>query len=137
MTRTAHRPTEAQLVLVILADQLSALRGQIADAQALDCLHQCSEQLHAAAAGAEPLSAVMEVADTLDKLAFRQAQCLDLRGQTVDCVILALNALAQQVFEGEAEFSRQTLAALYVSNSQRDAHDATLGRLSGDVDDEA
>ena len=137
--------TEAgdHLVCAVLAAQVAELRGRIDTGATVELLWQTSdvlsrlsrlvlefakrcsdsdpnlnEECHAAVA------AEIDIRRSLESLAFAQAQRNDFTCQTVDCVVTALGRLATTDGPVGARLSPDDLAALYVSEEQRQVHDA-------------
>ena len=67
---------------------------------------------------------------SLESLAFTQAQRNDFTCQTVDCVVTALERLAVADVPVGARLSPDDLAALYVSEDQRQVHDAATRQFA-------
>ena len=143
--------TEANdsLVCAVLAAQVAELRGRIDTGATVELLwrtsdmlsrlsglvlelakrchtsdHELNEQCNAAVA------AEVEINRSLESLAFEQAQRNDFTCQTVDCVVTALERLAVTDVPVGARLSPNDLAALYVSEDQRQVHDAVTRKFA-------
>jgi len=128
------------LVCAVLAAQVAELRGRIDTGAAVELLWQTSDVLSQlsglvvelakrchksdgdlSAQCNTAVAAEIDIRRSLESLAFAQAQRNDFTCQTVDCVVTALGRLATS--DG-ARLSPDDLAALYVSEEQRQVHDA-------------
>jgi len=143
MKPTAHE----RLVCAILAEQVAGLRSRMDLMPAFDLLWRTTALLAwlsgllaeltpppaaSPALERERSEAIAEIArlrQGLDELAFAQAQRHDFARQIADCVITSLTRLA-----GDARFSSGDLAALYVSDEQRQLHDNVIRRLSEEAE---
>jgi hypothetical protein len=144
-----HSEAGEHLVCAVLAAQVAALRDRIDTGAMVELLWQTSDALSqlsglvaklaqrcsfsddglkkqcAAAVAAEG-----EIRRSLESLAFQQAQRNDFTCQTVDCVVSALERLADIGAPVGNRLSVNDLAALYVSEDQRDVHDATTRQFA-------
>jgi hypothetical protein len=137
--------TEASehLVCAVLAAQVAELRGRIDTGATVDLLWRTADVLSQLSGLVRKLAqrccesdlelnaqcniAVMsevEISRSLEHLAFEQAQRNDFTCQTVDCVVTALERLAITDAPIGARLSPNELAALYVSERQREVHEA-------------
>jgi hypothetical protein len=132
-----------QLIYAILSAQVSALRDHVDScvpihllwnvtdtlAQLSDLVRELSQQRSATDPDPRCAAALVEVAEIsrqLEEQAFRQAQQQDLIRQMADCVTTALKRLSQGVSPVNSRLSPRDLAGLYVSEFQREAHDAVI-----------
>ena len=76
------------------------------------------------------VAAAAEIGSKLDGLAHLQAQRQDLDRQMADCVAIALKRLAASPVAIGARLSPGDLAALYVSEDQRQVHEAIISKVS-------
>ena len=132
-----------RLVCAILAAQAAEVRDRIDSGEAVDVFWRSSDLLAQmsgllvellgrlpAADGelgercAAAVSAGAEVGRSLDDLAFAQAQRQDFSRQMAECVVTALDRLAEADVPAEARLSLADLAALYVCEDQRRVHAA-------------
>jgi|GEM_PF-1711746 hypothetical protein len=108
-------------------DALTLLSGLVVEL--LRCrsapVPELSEQCTAAVA------AGVEIRQSLDTLAFMQAQKQDFARQMVDCIVTAMERLAPGDAGVGARLSPHDLASLYVSEDQRTIHDAVVRRFNG------
>jgi hypothetical protein len=113
------RMTDVMASLSALVVELSQRAGT-ADPQTIDpqLAKQCRDGIFAAA----------EIGHAVDDLTFVQAQHQDFVRQLADCLVKALDRLS----EGGTHLSEAELAALYVSEEQRQVHAAVTGRLETD-----
>jgi hypothetical protein len=143
---------DERVVCAILAEQVAALRERMDATNAFDLLWRTSALLswlsgllgdmsaHADHAShpnpvlererAEAITEIAEIRRALDDLAFLQAQRQDFAKQIADCVATALERMAVAQMPAGMSFSSTDLAALYVSDDQRQLHDTVLRRLS-------
>jgi hypothetical protein len=143
--------TEASehLVCAVLAAQVAELRGRIDSGATVELLWQTSDVLSrlsnlvlefAKRCGASDpnlneecnaaVAAEAEISRSVESLAFTQAQRNDFTCQTVDCVVTALERLAVTDVSAGARLSPNDLAALYVSEEQRQVHDAATRQFA-------
>jgi hypothetical protein len=145
-----EEPNE-RLVCAILAEQVAALRDRMDTSTTFDLLWRTTALLswlsgllsdvsrHAGEhmtpvlerERAEALTEVGEIRRALDELAFVHAQRHDFVHQIADCVVVALERMAIAQMPAGTHFSSDDLAALYVSEDQRQLHNAVLRRLNG------
>ncbi len=137
-----------RLVCAVLAAQVAAIRDHVeADAtvdllwRIADNLARLSSLVHELAKRhpvpdpgldqqcAAAVAAETEVSQTLDALAFQQAQRHDLARQKADCVVTALERLATINASPGSRLSPHDLAAMYISDEQHDVHDAVVSRF--------
>ena len=76
------------------------------------------------------VAAGSEVSQSLDALAFEQAQRHDLARQKADCVVAALQRLAATDAPQGSRLSQQELAAMYISDEQHAVHRAVARRFN-------
>jgi hypothetical protein len=154
MTETAmhHNGASEHLVCAVLAAQVAALRGRIDTGTTVELLWQTSDMLsqlsglvtklvQRCSASDDGLNAQCDAAvaaegeinRSLESLAFQQAQRNDFTCQTVDCVVSALERLADTSAPIGSRLSAGDLAALYVSEDQRDVHDAAIRQFAIDA----
>jgi len=131
------------LVCAVLAAQVAELRGRIDTGATVELLwrttdvlsqlsglvvelarrcHESDQALSEQCSTA--VEAEAEISRSLESLAFEQAQRNDFTCQAVDCVVTALERLAVTDGPVGARLSPNDLAALYVSEEQRQVHDA-------------
>jgi hypothetical protein len=143
--------TEASenLVCAVLAAQVAELRGRIDTGATVELLWQTSDVLSRLSglvlefakrcSDSDPnlneecnaaVAAEAEISRSLESLAFTQAQRNDFTCQTVDCVVTALERLAVTDVPVGARLSPNDLAALYVSEDQRQVHDAATRQFA-------
>jgi hypothetical protein len=143
--------TEAgeHLVCAVLAAQVAELRGRIDSGATVELLWQTSDVLSRLSnlvlefakrcSDSDPnlneecnaaVAAEAEISRSLESLAFAQAQRNDFTCQTVDCVVTALERLAVTDVGAGARLSANDLAALYVSEDQRQVHDAATRQFA-------
>jgi hypothetical protein len=153
MMQSTAEVSERQ-VCAILAAQVAALRDQPEAGASVELLWQTSDVLSrlsnlvnellqrpGADAGlaeqcAAALAAEAELRRTLDGLAFQQAQRQDLARQVADCVVTALHRLAAVDEPITARFGPRQLSALYVSEHQREVHEAVVRELGSETSPE-
>jgi hypothetical protein len=115
------------------ADVLTRLSGLVAELARRNPVADPELEGQCAAA----IAAEAEISRALDSMAFRQAQTQDAARQMADCVVVALERLAaSNVADGatsEAKLSYRDLAALYVSDDQREVHDAVIRQFGADA----
>lgn len=146
---------DERVVCAILAEQVAALRERMDATNAFDLLWRTSALLswlsgllgdmsahadhadHAthpnpvlARERTEAITEIAEIRRALDDLAFLQAQRQDFAKQIADCVVTALERMAVAQMPAGMSFSSTDLAALYVSDDQRQLHETVLRRLS-------
>jgi hypothetical protein len=142
---------EERLVCAVLAAQAAALRDRIESGSTVEMLWNASDVVgglvklireQASALPLDPvlaaqcettLSMVLGVSDTLNDLAFAQAQRVDFDRQMADCVVTALERLALADAPRGARLPIDELAALYVSEEQRRVHGEVASRFVADV----
>ena len=131
------------LVCAVLAAQVAELRGRIDTGATVELLWQTSDVMSRLSSLVVELAkrchtsdgdlsaqcntavaAEIDIRRSLESLAFAQAQRNDFTCQTVDCVVTALGRLATTDGPVGARLSPDDLAALYVSEEQRQVHDA-------------
>ena len=141
--------TEAgeHLVCAVLAAQVAELRGRIDTGATVELLWRTSDilsrlsglVLEFAKRCSDPelneqcntaIAAEVEISRSLESLAFEQAQRNDFTCQTVDCVVTALERLAVTDAPVGTRLSPSDLAALYVSEDQRNIHDAATRQFA-------
>ncbi|HEY4988001.1 MAG TPA: hypothetical protein VII39_15410 [Bradyrhizobium sp.] len=141
--------TEASdnLVCVLLAAQVAELRDRIDGGATVELLWRTSDVLSQLSGLVLALAkrcndselneqcdaavaAEAEISRSLESLAFEQAQRNDFTCQTVDCVVTALERLADTDGPTANRLSPDDLAALYVSEEQRKVHDAATRRFA-------
>jgi hypothetical protein len=143
--------TEANdnLVCAVLAAQVAELRGRIDTGATVELLWQTSDVLSRLSSlvlefakrcsDSDPnlneecnaaVAAEAEISRSLESLAFTQAQRNDFTCQTVDCVVTALERLAVADMTVGTRLSPNDLAALYVSEDQRQVHDAATRQFA-------
>jgi hypothetical protein len=138
-----------RLVCAVLAAQVAALRDRIGSGVAVDLLWRTTDLLsqlsglvaellrrHPADAVlgeqcATAIAAEVEVGASLEAFAFLQSQRDDFARQMADCVVTALERLAAVDGPASDRLSPHDLAALYVSDDQRDVHEVVFRRLAG------
>jgi len=144
-------PTDASenLVHAVLAAQVAELRNRVDSGAMVELLWRTSDVLaelsglvaelagrchHSNAELHSKCNAAVEVEvdlrQSLESLAFEQAQRNDFICQTVDCVVTALERLAAADVRESPRLSPNDLAALYVSEDQRKVHHAVVRRFS-------
>jgi hypothetical protein len=148
----ANAESSERLVCAILAAQVAELRDSIESVGVTDLLWRTTDILSQlsgllvgqanCAAGADgafdaqcaaAVAAESEISRLLDSLAFTLAQRQDRDRQMAECIVTALERLAQvEVFAG-ARISPDDLAALYVTEDQRSVHDAVTRRFPADT----
>jgi hypothetical protein len=148
-----HRTAESEhLVCAVLAAQVAALRDRIDTGAAVELLWQTSDVLSQLSGLVAKLAqrcspaddglneqcdaavaAESEISRSLESLAFQQAQRNDFTCQTVDCVVSALERLADTSAPVGSRLSASDLVALYVSEDQREVHDATTRQFAIDA----
>ena len=153
----AHAESSERLVCAILAAQVAALRDRIDDGVTVDLLWRTTDMLARLsgllvaqtqlvvggnsafeAACAAAVATEGEISRSLDLLAFTQAQNQDRDRQVAQCVVTALERLAQTDACEGARMSPDELAALYVTEDQRSLHNVVTCRFStGSVRDAA
>jgi hypothetical protein len=133
------------VVFAILAAQLVALRDRMAAGSAVDLMWRTADILSSLSGlvgellrqcpAPEPglsekcgtvLATGAEIGHELDGLACLLAQRQDLDRQMADCVATALRQFADRSGPMGARMSIEDLAALYVSDDQRQVHDAVM-----------
>jgi hypothetical protein len=143
--------TEASenLVCAVLAAQVAELRGRIDTGATVELLWQTSDVLSRLSglvlefakrcSDSDPnlneecnaaVAAEAEISRSLESLAFAQAQRNDFTCQTVDCVVTALERLAATDVPVGARLSPDDLTTLYVSEDQRQVHDAVTRQFA-------
>ena len=143
--------TEASenLVCAVLAAQVAELRGRIDTGAEVELLWRTSDVLsqlsslvvelakrchdsdrELSAQCSTAVAAEVEISRSLESLAFEQAQRNDFTCQTVDCVVTALERLAVTNVPVGARLSASDLAALYVSEDQRQVHEAATRQFA-------
>jgi len=143
--------TEASdhLVCAVLAAQVAELRGRIDTSATVELLWQTSDLLSRLSSlvleftkrcsDSDPslnekcnaaMAAEVEINRSLESLAFAQAQRNDFTCQTVDCVVTALERLAVTDAAVGCRLSPSDLVALYVSEEQRQVHEAATRQFS-------
>ncbi len=146
MAETAE--ANERLVCAILAEQVATLRDRMDATAAFDLLWRTSALLswlsgllsdtanHSAHANPvlerereEAITEITEIRHALDNLAFLQAQRQDFAKQIADCVVIALERMAVAEMPAGTSFSSTDLAALYVSDDQRQLHDTVIRRM--------
>jgi xanthine/CO dehydrogenase XdhC/CoxF family maturation factor len=119
---------DSRLIHAILAAQIAALRERIASPEVTERLMGCTEVVALLAWQVSPDSAAATTAaaleTALDELVFYHAQHQDLARQTADLVAHALNILATAGADQPPALSLSGLSALYVSEDQRQLHEA-------------
>ena len=137
------------LVCAVLAAQVGELRGRIDTGATVELLWQTTDvlsqlsglvaELAKRCSDSDPnlneecnaaVAAEAEITRSLENLAFTQAQRNDFTCQTVDCVVTALERLAATDAPVGARLSPNDLAALYVSEDQRQVHDAATRQFA-------
>jgi hypothetical protein len=142
--------TEAseQMVCAVLAAQVAVLRERIDTGATVELLWRASDVLSqmsrlvlelAKRSGDSDadlrercdmtIAAEADVSRLLESLAFEQAQRNDFTCQTVDCVVTALERLAVPALPAGVRLSPGDLAALYVSEDQRQVHEAATRKF--------
>jgi parvulin-like peptidyl-prolyl isomerase len=133
--------TSERMACAVLAAQVAALRDRIDAGPTVSLLWQTSDLLARMAGLVEQLASDhpdlppalgddcasvlvsgLEMIQSIDGLAFQQAQRNDFTCQTVDTVVIALGRLAAMAGPFGPRLSADDLAALYVSEEQRDVH---------------
>jgi hypothetical protein len=141
--------TSENLVCAVLAAQVAELRGRIDTGAAIELLWQTSDMLSRLSGLVQELgkrcgdsdrelneqcntaiAAEVEISRSLENLAFKQAQRNDFTCQTVDCVVTALERMAATDVPAGARLSADDLAALYVSEDQRQVHDTATRQFA-------
>jgi hypothetical protein len=143
--------TEAgeHLVCAVLAAQVAELRGRIDSGATVELLWRTSDMLSRLSGLVlefakrcsdsdqelneqcnTAVAAEVEISQSLESLAFEQAQRNDFTCQTVDCVVTALERLAATDVPVGKRLSPDGLAALYVSEEQRKVHDVATRRFT-------
>lgn len=134
-------------VCSVLAAQVAELRDRIDGGAAIELLWRTSDVLsqlsglvlelakrcHDSELNAQCNAAVAaeaEISRSIESLAFEQAQRNDFTCQTVDCVVTALERLAGADGPAGNGLSLDDLAALYVSEEQRNVHDAATRQFA-------
>jgi hypothetical protein len=146
--------TEASehLVCAVLAAQVAALRDRIDTGATVELLWQTSDMLSRLSGLVAELAqrcppsddglneqcdaavvAEAQINRSLESLAFLQAQRNDFTCQTVDCVVSALERLADTSAPVGSRLSAGDLVALYVSEDQREVHDAAARQFEMDT----
>jgi hypothetical protein len=144
-----HTEASEHLVCAVLAAQVAALRDRIDTGATVELLWQTSDLLSQLSGLVTKLArrcsphddglneqcdaavaAESEISRSLESLAFQQAQRNDFTCQTVDCVVSALNRLADPRAPVGSRLSAGDLAAFYVSEDQRDVHDAAIRQFA-------
>ncbi len=139
-----------RLVCAVLAAQVVAIRDHVQVQQTpellwriADALSQLSsvvDELATRHRGADPalnerraaaVAASTDVSQSLDALAFEQAQRHDLIRQKADCVVTAMQRLAVTEAPQGGRLSLRELAAMYVSDEQRDVHRTVVQQFGG------
>lgn len=139
-----------KLVCAILAEQVANLRDRMDASEAFDLLWRTSALLSWLAGllgdidrqtrhanpvlereRNEAVAEITTIRHQLDNLAFVQAQRQDFTRQIADCVITALERMSDARMPAGTHFASSDLAALYVSDDQRQLHDDVLKRLRG------
>jgi hypothetical protein len=137
------------LVCAVLAAQVAELRSRIDSGATVELLWQTSDVLSRLSglvlefakrcSDSDPnlneecnaaVAAEAEISRSLESLAFAQAQRNDFTCQTVDCVVTALERLAVTDVPAGARLSPNDLAALYVSEDQRQVHDVAARQFA-------
>jgi len=137
------------LVCAVLAAQVAELRGRIDAGATVELLWQTSDVLSRLSrlvlefakrcSDSDPdlneecnaaVAAEAEISRSLESLAFTQAQRNDFTCQTVDCVVTALERMAVADVPAGGRLSPNDLAALYVSEEQRQVHDAATRQFA-------
>lgn len=139
-----------QLIYAILSAQVSALRDRIDGGVTVhllwsvtDILTRLSDLVRELTQNrpdneTDPRFAAALVDESaisrqLEELAFRQSQQQDLLRQMADCVTTALQRLAQGDSTVNSRLSLRDLTGLYVSEHQRDVHDAVIRNFGLDA----
>ena len=146
-----HLTTDANenLVCAVLAAQVAELRDRIDSGATVELLWRTSDVLAQLSGLVQKLAkrcsdsdselneqcstavaAQAEISRSLESLAFEQAQRNDFTCQTVDCVVTALERLAVTDVPPGNRLSPDELAALYVSDQQRQVHDAATRQFA-------
>jgi hypothetical protein len=139
---------DERLICAVLAAQVAAIRDHVeADAtvdllwriaDALTLLSGLVTELATLHVAADPVleqrydaavAAGSEVSQSLDALAFEQAQRHDLARQKADCVVAALQRLAATDAPQGSRLSQKELAAMYISDEQHAVHKAVARRF--------
>jgi hypothetical protein len=139
-----------RLVCAILAEQVANLRDRMNASEAFDLLWRTSALLswlsgllgdinrqvqHVSPLlereRSEAIAEIGTIRHQLDNLAFVQAQRQDFARQIADCVITALERMSNAQTPAGTRFASSDLAALYVSDDQRQLHEEVLKRLRG------
>jgi hypothetical protein len=146
---------EERLACAVLAAQAAALRDRIESGSTVEMLWNASDVVgglvklvreQASTVALDPalaaqyettLSMVLGVSDTLDDLAFVQAQRVDFARQMADCVVHALERLALADAPPGARLLVDELEALYVSEEQRRVHGDVASRFLAEAGAEA
>ncbi|UZE49012.1 hypothetical protein [Rhodopseudomonas sp. P2A-2r] len=138
-----------KLVCAVLAAQVSELRGRIDIGATVELLWQTSDVLSLLSGLVlefskrcsdsdsnlyeeckAAIAAEAKINRSLESLAFAQAQRNDFTCQTVDCVVTALERMAVVDMSSDARLSLNDLAALYVSEEQREVHNNAVRQFS-------
>jgi hypothetical protein len=142
-----------RLVCAILGAQVAAIRDRVDTAPTIDLLWRTADVLTRLSGlvtemarrnpVADPelegqcataLAAEAEISRALDSMAFLQAQTQDVARQMADCVVVALQRLAGgDVADGAPRLLSCGLAELYVSEDQREVHDAVVRQFDADA----
>jgi hypothetical protein len=142
-----------RLVCAVLAAQVEALRDRIHATSVVEFLWHASDTLarlaglvteqsrrattpdaDLAAACATAVANVAQMNDTLENLAFVQAQGQDYASQMADCVVTALQRIAAPNAKPETRLSPNDLVALYVCEDQHRVHETVARARSLQVD---
>jgi hypothetical protein len=132
-----------QLIYAILSAQVSALRDRVESgvpvqllwnvtdmlARLSDLLRELSHRRPDTEPDPRYAAALIDeskISRQIEEQAFRLAQQQDLIRQMADCVTTALERLAQGDAPMNSRLSPRDLAGMYVSEQQREVHDAVI-----------